>query len=110
MSHSTDMTGKDAGTGTHDHGSVAVYIWIGAILAVLTFVEVAVYFMDAFGAIEVPILILLSTAKLILVVLFFMHLKMDHRALTWLFLSGAVLAIFMVSALMVLYHVLPRFD
>jgi hypothetical protein len=41
--------------------------------------------------------------------MYFMHLKMDHRALTWLFLSGVVLAVFMVSALVVLYQILPRF-
>ena len=51
---------------------------------------------------------ILSIAKLILVVLYFMHLKMDHKALTWLFMAGVVLAVFMVSALLVLYHVIPQ--
>lgn len=111
MSQTTPVTGSgsDAAGHAEKQGSVALYIWIGAILAVLTFVEVAVYLIDAFEAVEVPILIVLSTAKLFLVVMYFMHLKMDHRALTWLFLSGVVLAVFMVSALVVLYHVLPRF-
>ncbi len=119
MSHSTEITnnGQDpvhhgdghGHDGDHGHPSVAFYVWIGVILAVLTFVEVAVYFMEAFEAVEVPLLIILSTAKLILVVMFFMHLKMDHKALTWLFMSGTVLAVFMVSALVILYHVLPRF-
>ncbi len=117
MSQSTEATTSGTGHGGqaadhgagHGHGSVALYVWIGVILAVLTFVEVAVYFMEAFEAVEVPLLIILSTAKLILVVMFFMHLKMDHRSLTWLFLSGAVLAVFMVTALIILYHVLPRF-
>jgi cytochrome c oxidase subunit IV len=120
MSHSTEIANKGSdpvkhegahghGDGEHSHPTVAFYVWIGAILAVLTFVEVAVYFMEAFEAVEVPLLIILSTAKLILVVMFFMHLKMDHKALTWLFMSGTVLAVFMVSALIVLYHVLPRF-
>ncbi len=91
-----------------DHSSVAGYIWIGVILAVVTFVEVAVLYIEALEAVEVPILVILSTAKVILVVLYFMHLKMDHKALTWLFMSGVILAVFMVSALLVLYHVLPR--
>jgi cytochrome c oxidase subunit IV len=102
-----DVPTPEAGHGTKQ-GSVALYIWIGAILAVLTFVEVAVYLIEAFEAFEVPLLIVLSTAKLILVVMYFMHLKMDHRALTWLFLSGAVLAVFMVTALIVLYQILPE--
>jgi cytochrome c oxidase subunit 4 len=111
MSQPTDVTTPDHGSeGKHEgHGSVALYIWIGVILAILTFVEVAVFFIEAFEPVEVPLLIILSTAKLILVVMYFMHLKMDHRALTWIFISGAVLAVFMVCALLVLYHVLPRF-
>jgi cytochrome c oxidase subunit IV len=92
------------------HASVAVYVWIGVILAVVTFVEVAVFYIEALDAIEVPLLILLSTAKVVLVIMFFMHLKMDHRALTGLFMTGVVLAVFMVSALVVLYHLLPALE
>lgn len=111
MSQPIDVTTPDHGKeGEHGgHGSVALYIWIGVILAILTFVEVAVYFIEAFAPIKVPVMIVLSAAKLVLVVMYFMHLKMDHRSLTWLFISGAVLAVFMICALMVLYHVLPRF-
>lgn len=90
-----------------EHGSVALYIWIGAILAVLTFVEVAVFYIEALENIEVPILIVLSTAKVILVIMYFMHLKMEHRVLTGLFMAGVVLAVFMVVALVILYQVLP---
>lgn len=111
---STDVSshrGEPAhGAGGHDgeHSSVAGYIWIGAILAVLTFVEVAVFYIEGMELVEVPLLVILSTAKVILVVLYFMHLKMDHKALTWLFTVGVVLALFMVSSLLVLYHLLPR--
>jgi cytochrome c oxidase subunit IV len=103
MSHSTEAAHADG----HGKGAVAHYIKIGVILAILTFVEVGVFYAEALAAVEVPLLILLSTAKLILVVMFFMHLKSDHRSLTWLFLSGVVLSVFMVSALIILYHVLP---
>lgn len=117
---STDVTaGNDAHASPVEHGpggseghggghaTVAQYVWIGVILAVVTFVEVAVYYMEALEGIEVPLLVLLSTSKVILVVLYFMHLKLDHKALTWLFMAGVVLAVFMVSALIVLYHFLP---
>jgi cytochrome c oxidase subunit IV len=102
----TDVT---AGAHGHDggHSPVKGYLLIGGILAVLTFVEVAVFYIEALGAAEIPLLVLLSTAKIILVVLYFMHLKMDHKALTWIFVSGVVLAVFMVSALLVIHHVLP---
>lgn len=98
------------GEGPEGHGSVAMYVWIGVILAVVTFVEVAVFYIEALDHIEAPLLVLLSTAKVVLVIMFFMHLKMDHRALTGLFMSGVVLAVFMVSALVVLYHVLPALE
>ncbi len=109
---STELQATQSGEHSHDeegHGSVAMYIWIGVILAVLTFVEVAVFYIEAFEAVEVPILVVLSTAKVILVVMYFMHLKMEHRALTGLFMSGVVLTLFMVCALIILYHFLPRF-
>lgn len=106
--------GRDraAGTGhggeTHEgHGSVALYVLVGVILAIVTGVEVAIFYIEALDAIEAPLLILLSSAKVVLVILFFMHLKMDHRSLTWIFMSGVLLATFMVTALVILYHLLP---
>lgn len=110
---STDAThGQHGKTASHgeDHGSAATYVWIGIILAVVTGIEVAIFYIEALDAIEVPILIVLSTAKVVLVVMYFMHLKMEPRFLTGVFISGVVLATFMVSALVVLYHFLPIFD
>ncbi|MEX2528750.1 MAG: cytochrome C oxidase subunit IV family protein [Gemmatimonadota bacterium] len=113
---STDVTHVDGNpTPAHEEGhdshpSVAFYVTIGAILAIVTGVEVAIYYMPQFEAVDVPLLVILSTMKILLVMMFFMHLKMDHRALTWIFLSGIALAAFMVSALVVLFHVVPRFD
>lgn len=110
---STDATHSEHGqTASHgeDHGSAAVYVWIGIILAVVTGIEVAIFYIEALDAIEVPVLIVLSTAKVVLVVMYFMHLKIEPRFLTGVFISGVVLATFMVSALVVLYHFLPIFD
>ena len=97
----------DHGHGEHGaHASVGFYWMIGGILAVLTAMEVAAYYMEL-GAVEVPFLLALSVAKFVLVVMFFMHLKFDSRIFTGVFLAGLVLAVFMVSALIVLYQVLP---
>jgi hypothetical protein len=38
-----------------------------------------------------------------------MHLNFDSKWLTSLFLTGLSLAVFMVSALVIIYHYLPRF-
>jgi cytochrome c oxidase subunit 4 len=87
---------------------VKFYWMIGGILAALTALEVAAYYMEL-GAIEVPLLLILSAAKFVLVVGFFMHLKFDSRVFTGVFVAGLVLAVFMVSALILLYHWVPGF-
>jgi len=93
---------------SHEHGghaSVAFYWMIGGILAILTAMEVAAFYMEL-GAIEAPFLLILSAAKFALVVMFFMHLKFDSRIYTGLFAAGLILATFMTGGLYVLYHVL----
>lgn len=95
--------------GAHDdhgaHASPGFYWMIGGILAVLTAIEVALYYMKP--PMEQPLLLILSAVKFVLVVGFFMHLKFDSKVFTGVFMAGLVLAMFMVSALVVLYHFLP---
>ena len=99
------------GPGEAAHATVGFYWLIGGILAALTALEVAAYYMAmssaAVAAIEIPLLLGLSVVKFALVVMYFMHLKMDSRILTGLFLAGLFLAVFMVSMLVWLYHVVP---
>jgi heme/copper-type cytochrome/quinol oxidase subunit 4 len=111
---STDVQqASEAGAPDHGHedghASASFYVWIGVILAVVTGVEVAIFYIEAMDAYEAPLLVILSAAKVVLVIMFFMHLKMEPKFLTWVFMAGVVLATFMVTALVVLYHVLPRF-
>jgi cytochrome c oxidase subunit IV len=90
------------------HASVGFYWMIGVTLAVITGIEVAIFYIPAIGAALVPILLVLSAAKFVIVVMFFMHLKFDSKIFTGLFLAGLSLAIFMVSGLIILYYWLPR--
>lgn len=106
MSTHAAEQGHDSHGHEGGHASVKFYWMIGGILAALTALEVAAYYMEL-GAVEVPLLLALSVAKFILVVGFFMHLKFDSRIFTWVFVAGLVLAVFMVSALLVLYHWVP---
>jgi heme/copper-type cytochrome/quinol oxidase subunit 4 len=108
VQHASEASAPDHG---HDdgHASASFYVWIGVILAVVTGVEVAIFYIEAMDPYEAPILVILSAAKVILVIMYFMHLKMEPKFLTWVFMAGVVLATFMVSALVVLYHVLPAF-
>lgn len=97
---------------THDeggHATVGFYWTIGIVLGIITALEVAVFYIPALHGVLVPVLLTLSAAKFALVVMFFMHLKFDSNVFSGVFLAGLVLATFMVGALVMLYHVLPRY-
>ncbi|MBT8396217.1 MAG: cytochrome C oxidase subunit IV family protein [Gemmatimonadetes bacterium] len=83
---------------------------IGGILTVITAVEVAIFYIPFLASVLVPTLLVLSAAKFLLVVMFFMHLKYDSRIFAGVFLAGLVLAAFMTVALIILYKVLPNYD
>ncbi|MDT8369369.1 MAG: cytochrome C oxidase subunit IV family protein [Longimicrobiales bacterium] len=109
MAHDAHSSHGEHGHGEEGHegghASVGFYWAIGGILAVLTAVEVALYYMKP--PLEHPLLIFLSAVKFVLVVGFFMHLKFDSKVFTSVFMAGLVLAIFMVTALVLLYHYVP---
>ncbi len=75
-----------------DHPDAAEYVKVGVILAVITAVEVAIYYIDALAGALLVILLTLSAAKFVLVALWFMHLRFDNRLLTIAF-SGAMLLV-----------------
>jgi cytochrome c oxidase subunit 4 len=76
------------------HPGVAQYVEIGVILAVLTGVEVSMYaFRDALSsAVTTPTLLILTAMKFLLVVLWFMHLRFDHKLFRRVFFFGVALA------------------
>lgn len=107
MAHATHEGG---GHGGHEsHASVGFYWMIAGVLAVITGIEVAIFYIPAIGSALVPTLLILSAAKFLLVVMFFMHLKFDSWWFSGLFIAGLSVAIFMVTSLVVLYYLLPRF-
>jgi cytochrome c oxidase subunit 4 len=75
------------------HPGVPEYLVIGIILAVVTAVEVALYYIDLGHKALVVILMVLSIAKFGLVIGWFMHLRFDNKLFTTLFLGGLGLAI-----------------
>lgn len=107
---SETLNKHDEGHDEGGHLSVRFYVMIGITLAVITAVEVAVYYIPAMEAVETPLILLLTAAKFALVVMFFMHLWIDSKVFTWLFSVGMLLASLMILALIVLYHFLPRFE
>jgi cytochrome c oxidase subunit 4 len=96
----------------HDggHASVGFYWMIGGVLAVITALEVAVFYIPAMAPVLTPVLLTLSAAKFVLVVMFFMHLRFDSSILTGLFGAGLLLATLLVLGLVILYHYLPALE
>ena len=76
----------------HTHPSPAKYVGIAILLAVITAVEVAQYYIDMAEWLMVSFLMVLAFLKFTLVGAFFMHLKFDSPMLRRLFITGIVLA------------------
>jgi cytochrome c oxidase subunit 4 len=90
----------------HKHPSSGTYIAIGAILTIITLVEVGVFYVPAFKPVLAPVLLVLSAAKFLLVVMFYMHLKFDHRLFTLVFVLPLIIATAVIIALLFLFGVL----
>ena len=90
----------------HAHPAENVYIRVGIILAIITAIEVAIYYIEAIEDVLVPVLIVLSAAKFVAVVGYFMHLKFDDRRFTWIFGFGLAVAVatFVGTAAMFIYN------
>jgi cytochrome c oxidase subunit IV len=88
------------------HGTKTYWV-IGAYLFILTALEIAAYYLeDSLGSLATPVILVLSAAKFILVVMFYMHLKYDSKMFTGVFLFPMALATLVIVSLIVLYHVL----
>jgi cytochrome c oxidase subunit 4 len=85
------------------HPPVRTYLLVAAVLAVITAVEVSLFYITVMARFLAPFLIVLSAAKFSLVVMFFMHLRSDHRAFTGLFVGPLLIAIAIGLALMALF-------
>jgi cytochrome c oxidase subunit IV len=93
----------------HDHPGPRKYVIIAVILTVLTIAEVAVYYIEALSPVLVPLLLVLSAAKFIYVIQYYMHLKYDSKVFMGVFLGPMALAVLVIVSLVLLFHVLPDF-
>lgn len=93
----------------HSHPGAMTYVMVAVVLTVLTALEVAVFYIPALEVAILPILLTLTTGKFVLVVMFYMHLKMDNKLFTWVFVAPLALAMFLVIALVILFRVLPLY-
>lgn len=88
----------------HAHPSQETYVKIAIMLAIITGIEVAIYYIPLFASILVPTLIVLSAIKFVTVVGYFMHLKFDNHMLTFAFTAAMVVSIIMFIGLWVVMH------
>jgi caa(3)-type oxidase subunit IV len=95
-------------TAPDHHPGPRQYVVIGVILAILTGLEVGVFFLELTSALMVAIFLTLSFAKLVLVVGYFMHLKFDDSRFTALFVVPFVIMIAIAVALVALFDGLTR--
>jgi cytochrome c oxidase subunit 4 len=89
----------------HPHPTWSTYWRVATVLTIITVVEVWAYYIPQFVASRafVPSLLIMSAAKFVIVVLFYMHLKYDHRLFRLLFTGPLVIAMVTIIALMFLF-------
>ena len=118
MTDATDTADRDTdqslpeahepGVTAHGHPSDLQYIVVALILAVVTGIEVAVYYVTSLKDALVPILLVLSLIKFVMVVLWFMHLRFDSRIFRRLFVTGLILAIAVYLIVLTTFDVWSR--
>ncbi len=86
----TEHEGADESA--HAHPTDAVYIRVAIILAVVTAIEVGLYYQEI-PTFNNAALLILAVLKFAIVAGYFMHLRFDNPILRRLFITGLVLAV-----------------
>jgi cytochrome c oxidase subunit IV len=96
----------------HGHPTWPTYLKVAVILTLITVGEVWAYYVPSFVASRafVPTLLIMSAAKFAIVVMFYMHLKYDHKLFRVLFTGPLFIAALTLLALMMLFgHIFIKF-
>jgi len=88
---------------SHAHKPNSFYIKVAIALAIVTAVEVGLYYLDL-GKLFMPTLLILMVVKFVTVVSLFMHLRFDNKLFSWLFYSGLFLAVFVYLAALMTFR------
>lgn len=96
-----EYTGPALGPSEHGHPSDLQYIGIAVALAIVTALEVGLYYWKSLDTqVNSILLLLMAGLKFFVVAAFFMHLKFDNQAFRRLFVGGGVLAGFCYLAVL----------
>lgn len=95
----------------HTHPTNVFYIIIGVVLLALTGLEVLGYLGETSGTFSpgtaAVVIGVLSAAKFVLVVGYYMHLKFDSKLFTGIFVFPALLGTLVIVGMFMLFHVMP---
>jgi cytochrome c oxidase subunit 4 len=94
---------------TAQHPSPKQYVRIAILLAVLTAIEVAMYYINArldLGIFNAAVLLTLAALKFLIVVGWFMHLRFEKSTLSRFFTFGFVLASILYAIVLATFGVL----
>ena len=107
QAHGVAEAHAEAHEGAHDHAhhpDWRTYKWVALILTVITIVEVWIYYPPFVEhRLFVPSLLAMSAAKFIIVVMFYMHLKYDHKLFRALFGGPFLIAFATLFGLLFLF-------
>jgi cytochrome c oxidase subunit 4 len=89
----------------HAHPTGATYLKVALFLTIITAVEVWVYYIPAFveSRFFVPSLLIMSAIKFATVVMFYMHLRYDHRLFRVIFTGPLIIAVITIISLLFLF-------
>lgn len=110
MDHShgeSALTPAEEAVAAHEHTGPgwSVYWKVAVVLTLITIGEVWVYYIPAFVAsrLFLPTLLTMSAVKFAIVVLFYMHLRYDHKLFRSLFTGPLIIATCTLMALLFLF-------
>jgi cytochrome c oxidase subunit IV len=88
-----------------DHPTWSTYWKVALILTIITAVEVSAYYIPVWEEswIYVPSMLIMSGAKFVMVVMYYMHLKYDHKLFRSLFTGPLIIAALTLVALLFLF-------
>ncbi len=88
------------------HPGPRKYVWVAIILAVVTAIEVAIYYIPSIAerpGLLVTSLLIFAVIKFVMVAGYFMHLKFDSPVFRRFFVTGIILAIAIFAVVLVYF-------
>ena len=95
--------------GEHHHPSPLQYVKIAILLAVLTVIEVALFYVNEAADMrgwDAPLLIFLAVLKFVIVVGWYMHLRFESSTLSKFFTAGFILAMILYAVMLLTFGVI----